>query len=279
MATAATQAPDNVPAAPATVMAPQIPPAAAAAVPVPTPGTASAPAAASSSSSSSTVAPAAPAPAASQSHLPESSTSTSASTSSSSRAPAADPSSSSLPPPASSSSSSSSPSSAPSSASKTTPVSTQQDDAEAEANFASADFTPGDIQGLDPSVIDGDIFAQLLEMDDDEEDHEFSKGIVWNYFDQAEVTFAKMDDALSTSELGELSTLGHFLKGSSAAVGVIKVRDSCECMQHYGKMHDADGISALSESEAVDKLTKTLREVKLQYREAERVLRRFYEES
>lgn len=40
-----------------------------------------------------------------------------------------------------------------------------------------------------------DIFNQLLEMDD-EEDREFSKSIVWNYFDQAESTFGNMDDAL-----------------------------------------------------------------------------------
>ncbi|KAE8268010.1 hypothetical protein A4X09_0g4350 [Tilletia walkeri] len=141
-----------------------------------------------------------------------------------------------------------------------------------------AQYGPGDIQGLLPDVIDSDIFAQLLEMDD-EEDHDFSKGIVWNYFDQAESTFDNMDDALATSDLGELSTLGHFLKGSSAAVGVIKVRDSCECMQHYGKMHDADGISQLTQQESVDKLTSALREVKVQYKEAEIVLRRFYDDA
>lgn len=49
--------------------------------------------------------------------------------------------------------------------------------------------------GLSPDVIDMDIFGQLLEMDD-EEDREFSKSIVWNYFDQAETTFGNMDDAL-----------------------------------------------------------------------------------
>jgi osomolarity two-component system phosphorelay intermediate protein YPD1 len=40
-----------------------------------------------------------------------------------------------------------------------------------------------------------DIFEQLLEMDD-EDDREFSKEIVWNYFDQAEATFQRMDKAL-----------------------------------------------------------------------------------
>lgn len=134
-----------------------------------------------------------------------------------------------------------------------------------------------DLGDLSPSIIDMDIFSQLLEMDD-EEDREFSKSIVWNYFDQAESTFLKMDSALEKEDLPELSTLGHFLKGSSAAVGVIKVRDSCEVMQHYGKSHDADGVSKLSQEVALEKLTNTLRDVKVQYKEAEKALKIFYDE-
>jgi osomolarity two-component system phosphorelay intermediate protein YPD1 len=60
---------------------------------------------------------------------------------------------------------------------------------------ASSDVQPGDISTMSTSIIDMDIFGQLLEMDD-EEDREFSKEIVWNYFDQAESTFEKMDTAL-----------------------------------------------------------------------------------
>lgn len=40
-----------------------------------------------------------------------------------------------------------------------------------------------------------DTFGQLLEMDD-EDDREFSKEIVWNFFEQANTTFQEMDDAL-----------------------------------------------------------------------------------
>ena len=80
------------------------------------------------------------------------------------------------------------------------------------------------------------------------------------------------------NNLLELSTLGHFLKGSSAAVGVIKVRDSCEYMQHYGKKADKDGITELTEEVALEKLTNTLKEVKTDYKEAEVALRKFYDE-
>jgi osomolarity two-component system phosphorelay intermediate protein YPD1 len=39
-------------------------------------------------------------------------------------------------------------------------------------------------------------FNQILEMDDSEEDREFSKSIVYGFFEQAEETFDKMDTAL-----------------------------------------------------------------------------------
>ena len=39
-------------------------------------------------------------------------------------------------------------------------------------------------------------FEQILEMDDDEDDREFSKSIVYGFFDQAENTFQRMDDEL-----------------------------------------------------------------------------------
>lgn len=44
--------------------------------------------------------------------------------------------------------------------------------------------------------IDVATFEQILEMDDDEDEHEFSKSIVFGFFDQAEQTFKDMDDAL-----------------------------------------------------------------------------------
>ena len=44
--------------------------------------------------------------------------------------------------------------------------------------------------------IDIATFEQILEMDDDEDERDFSKGIVYGFFDQAEQTFAKMDKAL-----------------------------------------------------------------------------------
>ncbi|KAI5285490.1 hypothetical protein KEM55_000639, partial [Ascosphaera atra] len=42
--------------------------------------------------------------------------------------------------------------------------------------------------------IDQSTFEQILEMDDDSE-REFSKGIVYGFFEQAESTFTKMEAA------------------------------------------------------------------------------------
>ncbi|KAI3620391.1 hypothetical protein CBS9595_002358 [Malassezia furfur] len=134
-----------------------------------------------------------------------------------------------------------------------------------------------DASSLPPDVIDVEVFDQLLEMDE-EDDRDFSKSLVYNYFEQAESTFEKMNNALAEKNLEELSTLGHFLKGSSAAVGVIKVRDSCETMQHYGTQHDADGVTQLTKEEAMEKLVQTMKQVKQQYAEAESTLRAFFSE-
>lgn len=39
-------------------------------------------------------------------------------------------------------------------------------------------------------------FSQILEMDESEEDRDFSKPLVFNFFEQVEETFEKMDQAL-----------------------------------------------------------------------------------
>lgn len=45
-------------------------------------------------------------------------------------------------------------------------------------------------------ILDESTFEQILEMDDDEEDRDFSKSIVYGFFDQAENTYKKMEKEL-----------------------------------------------------------------------------------
>ncbi|KAJ2549955.1 Phosphorelay intermediate protein, partial [Coemansia sp. RSA 1933] len=80
--------------------------------------------------------------------------------------------------------------------------------------------TEQDDEFLDNEILDLDVFNQLLSMDDaDDDGYEFSQDIVFDYFEQAKTTFADMDKALLAKDLAKLSSLGHFLKGSSATIG------------------------------------------------------------
>jgi len=44
--------------------------------------------------------------------------------------------------------------------------------------------------------VDDAIFGQILEMDESEEERDFSAPLVFNFFEQANETFEKMDTAL-----------------------------------------------------------------------------------
>ncbi|KAK0102459.1 hypothetical protein ONS95_006078 [Cadophora gregata] len=125
--------------------------------------------------------------------------------------------------------------------------------------------------------IDALTFEQILEMDDDEDDREFSRSIVFSFFEQAEQTFKKMDDALEKKDLATLSSLGHFLKGSSATLGLTKVKDSCEKIQHYGQKKDDEGTEdEPDEDKCLERCKDTLVTVKEEYAEVEKVLKKFY---
>ncbi|RJE17745.1 Phosphotransmitter protein Ypd1 [Aspergillus sclerotialis] len=127
--------------------------------------------------------------------------------------------------------------------------------------------------------IDKSTFEQILEMDDDE-DRDFSKGIVYGFFDQAESTFDKMGKALNEKKLSELSSLGHFLKGSSATLGLNKVKEACEKIQHYGAGKDETGtVAEPDESASLKNIEVTLKEAKEDYSEVETFLRKFYGET
>lgn len=80
-------------------------------------------------------------------------------------------------------------------------------------------------------------------------------------------------------DLKELSSLGHFLKGSSATLGLTKVKDSCEKIQHYGAGKDEAGVVDEPDDEvSLKHIQTTLTDVEADYAEVEKFLRRFYGE-
>lgn len=125
--------------------------------------------------------------------------------------------------------------------------------------------------------IDMETFTQILDLDEDG-NHDFSRGMAWAYFSQAEETFELLDDALKAKDLAKLSSLGHFLKGSSAALGVSKVQDSCEKIQHYGQRRDEDAGIDLSEKDALSKIGGLLGQVKKEYTASEKWLKKWYDD-
>ncbi|KAL8668415.1 MAG: hypothetical protein Q9168_006958 [Polycauliona sp. 1 TL-2023] len=125
--------------------------------------------------------------------------------------------------------------------------------------------------------IDPLTFEQILEMDDDEEEREFSRSIVFGFFDQAEQTFVKMDACLESKDVDQLSSLGHFLKGSSATLGLTKVKDACEKIQHFGAYKDETGTTDVLDKEVcLRRIKETMVPLKQDYAEAEVILRRYY---
>lgn len=120
------------------------------------------------------------------------------------------------------------------------------------------------------NVIDVYTFDQILEMDEDDKERSFSKSIVETFFDQAETTFDKMDNALAENDLENLAQLGHFLKGSSASLGLTKVQNACSEIQHLGRLNPNDPPLGHDELEAL------LKKVRAAYDEIHSLLEAFY---
>ncbi len=78
--------------------------------------------------------------------------------------------------------------------------------------------------------------------------------------------------------LSALSSLGHYLKGSSAALGVARVQATCEKIQHYGQRRDEEKKIDLSEKVALEKITECLRRGRVEYKEAKELLQAWYRE-
>ncbi|KAK2865069.1 hypothetical protein FQN49_003938 [Arthroderma sp. PD_2] len=124
--------------------------------------------------------------------------------------------------------------------------------------------------------LDATTFEQILEMDDDAE-REFSRSIVYGFFDQAEATFVKMESAITEKDLSQLSQLGHFLKGSSATLGLTKVKDACEKIQNYGQQKDESGVhNEPDKNRSLANIKKALVDVRHDYDEVVKILKHFY---
>ncbi|KAI8642437.1 signal transduction histidine kinase [Parasitella parasitica] len=122
-------------------------------------------------------------------------------------------------------------------------------------------------------IIDVDIFDQLLDMDDDD-NCDFSHTLVNDYFEQAYKKYEDMSKAVEAKDLPNLSKDGHFLKGSSVAIGLKKLKATCEKIQNVGELKDEE--EELTEEEALKRIKKLLKDVDSEIKEAEEYFKNFY---
>lgn len=81
----------------------------------------------------------------------------------------------------------------------------------------------------------------------------------------------------ASEDLPELSRLGHFFKGSSAALGLTKIKESCEKLQHLGNLKDTAELKPITFSEAVTNIRELLDQMRKEYYEVETFLTVFYD--
>jgi osomolarity two-component system phosphorelay intermediate protein YPD1 len=123
--------------------------------------------------------------------------------------------------------------------------------------------------------LDVETFMQILEMDEPG-DCEFSASIVFDFLEQAEQIFEDIKDNLEKKDLEALSSLGHFLKGSSATLGLVKIRDGCESIQQYGKMVNLDGSPEPDREVCLARIQDAFGEVQSAYNDIKPRLTKFY---
>lgn len=102
----------------------------------------------------------------------------------------------------------------------------------------------------DTGLIEWPVFSELVAMDEDEEG--FSKGLFQTFVDQFKDTFKEIDENVKTKNLDKLSSLGHYLKGSAAALGLTKISEQCERIQNYGHKNNFDDFEVEDKDVAKD---------------------------
>lgn len=75
-------------------------------------------------------------------------------------------------------------------------------------------------------------FGPILDMDETDATREFSKALVWAWCDQAEMALEEMEMHLAAGNIVPLADKAHYLKGSSASLGLVKVSSTCQSIYH-----------------------------------------------
>ena len=121
-------------------------------------------------------------------------------------------------------------------------------------------------------VIDWSILNEIISMDEDDPD--FSKMLIMQYIDQAETTFNSIE---AEKDLNNLNNLGHFLKGSSATLGLQRIAWICEIIQNLGKRQSIENIPEDSDDQVYrDAIAVTLDQARHEFILARKELSYYY---
>ena len=77
-------------------------------------------------------------------------------------------------------------------------------------------------------------------------------------------------------DLEQLSQLGHFLKGSSATLGLNLIRNSCEKIQHLGHGKDETGTNDMKDEQCLSAIKTEVGKLREEYKRVDAALRKFY---
>jgi osomolarity two-component system phosphorelay intermediate protein YPD1 len=124
------------------------------------------------------------------------------------------------------------------------------------------------------------VFSELLAMDEDEEG--FSYGLFETFIQQFNETFVEIDENLKLKNFEKLSNLGHYLKGSAAALGLVKISNQCERIQNYGHKDDfdnfhVDGVAENSDEFWIKLIEDAVRAAKTDFAESEAALNEYFD--
>lgn len=79
-------------------------------------------------------------------------------------------------------------------------------------------------------------------------------------------------------DLPTLSSLGHYLKGSSATLGFTKVKVECEKIQHYGDHKDETGLKDEDDdTKLLDLIDNSLSKAQKETATCEELMRKYYD--
>ncbi|PWI64056.1 hypothetical protein PCL_00027 [Purpureocillium lilacinum] len=116
------------------------------------------------------------------------------------------------------------------------------------------------------------VFRQLLELDEPGQG-DFSQAIIVEYIHQADEVLASMSQALNSREFEQLRLSAHFLGGSSAALGLLRVQSGCDTLQQCCNTEVSNGMDGENVEHSFRRCSEALELLKADYVEVQVRLR------